>query len=665
MRWTRAGAGSLVAAAIAACVYGWTLSPSVGAGDSGELILAAHSLGVPHPPGYPLWLLLARCADLLPWGTAALRVNALSALLSALAVGLFYRLAARCGLNRAGRIAATLVFGGSTLVWDSAVQAEVYSLATAVFLALALAAIRARSKSTAGRRSDAVFFFLAGLALLAHQTLLFPALILAGWVLWRRPSRGRTAWALLWAAAGCSLVLLLPVRSGVHPGLDWGQDRNLSFLWDNLLRRNYGGLRQNAFRVDLVVDELSGMGGLLAASCGLIGASLAAIGLVTAGRARAALLPLTWAALAIPAALVGLLAFTPDAEHLAQIAPFLIPVAAAVALWAGACVGNGLRLAPRIARAPLAAVCAVALLVTLGLHYQISDRGGFRLPERYGRELLSGLPRGAVLVVDGDNETFLTAYVSRVEGFRPDVTLVNRRGYVFGDPYGLRGVPRPSWGAIQHRVDMERLAASRAPVYYATPPADLVQAGVRFENQGLVYRASLPVPGPPASGAPRTASAGVRDTRVWPKSSDLLPGGPERYDYVTRKLAISYSGARAQDLWEKGRYAEALPWFEDAARVGFDFPAARMNLAVAAAAAGKAEMTLSELLAALRLAPYDPEPSARLAVLFAVAGRYRDAAYYFERAYRIRPSSDLAGNAARAWSLAGEPKRAQYWEAKG
>ena len=144
MRWTRAGAGSLVAAAIAAFVYGLTLSPSVGAGDSGELILAAHSLGIPHPPGYPLWLLLARCADLLPWGTIAFRVNALSTLLCAAAVGLFYLLAARCGLNRFGRIAATLVFGGSTLVWDSAVQAEVYSLATVLFLALALTAIRAR-----------------------------------------------------------------------------------------------------------------------------------------------------------------------------------------------------------------------------------------------------------------------------------------------------------------------------------------------------------------------------------------------------------------------------------------------------------------------------------------------------------------------------------------
>ena len=77
---------------------------------------------------------------------------------------------------------------------------------------------------------------------------------------------------------------------------------------------------------------------------------------------------------------------------------------------------------------------------------------------------------------------------------------------------------------------------------------------------------------------------------------------------------------------------------------------------------GKVDLALG-LLAALRLAPYDPEPSARLAVLFAVGGRYRDAASYFERAYRIRPSAELAQNAGRAWSLAGDGTRARYWEA--
>jgi len=187
-----------------------------------------------------------------------------------------------------------------------------------------------------------------------------------------------------------------------------------------------------------------------------------------------------------------------------------------------------------------------------------------------------------------------------------------------------------------------------------------VQAGVTFRNEGLVYRATLP----DASRRGRRDPSPLLSYGPWPRSTELLPGGPERFDYVTRKLAITYSATRAQLLWELNRYQAAFPWFEDAARVGFDFSGARMNLAVAAAALGKQDVTLGELLAALRLAPYDPEPSARLAVLFAVAGRYRDAAFYFERAYKIQPSVELATNAARAWSLAGERARAQTWEGR-
>jgi hypothetical protein len=671
MRWTRAGVGSLAAAAIAAFVYGSTLAPSVGAGDSGELILAAQSMGIPHPPGYPLWILLARAATALPWGTVALRVNALSAVLSACAVGLFYLLAARCGLKKSGRFAATLIFAGSTLLWDSAVQAEVYSLATVAFLALTLAAFAARSKGAASARSDAVFFFVAGLALLAHQTLLFPALILGIWVLARRFRPRRLVAALAWTAVGFSCVLALPIRSAAHPWFDWGQNHNLAHLWDNLLRRNYGGLRQNPFRLDRTVDEIVCMGGLMAASCGVVGASLAALGTLLAGRARPALVPLTLAALTIPAALVAFVGFTPDPEHLAQIGPFLIPVLAAAALWAGAGVANLSKRAPWIARAPIVGACALVLLATAAVHYRLCDRSAFRLPERYGRDLLEPLPRGATLILDGDNETFLAAYLSRVEGVRADLALVNRRGHVFGDPYGLAGVPRSRWTEIQHRVDLERLKSARAPVYYATPPEDLVRVGVRFLNEGLVYRAILgSEAGPGATGGNKRAGVSRMapsnlNAAAWPRSTDLLPGGPERYGYVERKLAITYSATRAQALWEAERYEDAFPWFEDAARVGFDFPAARMNLAVAAAAAGKPEVTLTELVAAMKLAPYDPEPPARLAVLFAVAGRYRDAAVYFERAYRISPSVELASNAARAWSLAGERERARYWEAKG
>src|SRR6267378_1878439 len=66
-------------------LYSWTLAPTVTLTDSGELIVVAHGLGVAHPPGVPLWAVLAHLASLVPLGNVAVRINFSSALFAALA----------------------------------------------------------------------------------------------------------------------------------------------------------------------------------------------------------------------------------------------------------------------------------------------------------------------------------------------------------------------------------------------------------------------------------------------------------------------------------------------------------------------------------------------------------------------------------------------------
>src|SRR5436309_11093885 len=70
---------------VALVVYSWTLAPAVTLTDSGELIVAAYGLGVAHPPGTPLWVMLAHLASLLPVGSVAVRINFSSAVFAALA----------------------------------------------------------------------------------------------------------------------------------------------------------------------------------------------------------------------------------------------------------------------------------------------------------------------------------------------------------------------------------------------------------------------------------------------------------------------------------------------------------------------------------------------------------------------------------------------------
>ena len=69
---------------ISVTVYLITLTPTVPFWDAGEFIAVSNILGIPHPPGTPLYVLLGRIATMIPWGSgvgaAARRVNAMSAI---------------------------------------------------------------------------------------------------------------------------------------------------------------------------------------------------------------------------------------------------------------------------------------------------------------------------------------------------------------------------------------------------------------------------------------------------------------------------------------------------------------------------------------------------------------------------------------------------------
>jgi len=132
---------------IAFAVYWRTLLPTVSAwGDSAKFQYLAQVWGIPHPTGYPLYLLLTRLFALLPLGgEVAYRVNLLSAVCAASAVGFLALTAAKLiGRPPLGSgdhltaVAAALSLAFSPIFWSQATVAEVYAL-NALFVVLCLA----------------------------------------------------------------------------------------------------------------------------------------------------------------------------------------------------------------------------------------------------------------------------------------------------------------------------------------------------------------------------------------------------------------------------------------------------------------------------------------------------------------------------------------------
>ncbi|HUF27099.1 MAG TPA: DUF2723 domain-containing protein [Gemmatimonadaceae bacterium] len=283
-RITRPRTAGLAAAAALLAAYAATLAPSVTFWDAGEFIAAAEGLGIPHPPGTPLWVIVARAwSALLPFGTA-LATNLLSAACTAAAAGIAAALVARWLGRAAYGIAAGLSAGAMSAVWASATETEVYAMS--LLLSLAMVAIGDR----AGRRGDSsvrwtlLLGFAFALAPAVHLSALVAApaavvlaarsddglvhldraaALLAAFVLAAavgtgrlllagaaaaaliglavaRPGLRRTAPAMLGVAflAFTALGVLL-VRAGHDPVLNQGDPSTFATLLDVIARRQY------------------------------------------------------------------------------------------------------------------------------------------------------------------------------------------------------------------------------------------------------------------------------------------------------------------------------------------------------------------------------------------------------------------------------------------
>lgn len=131
---------ALAAAAALFILYAFTLAPSTAFWDTSEYIATAHILGIPHPPGNPLFVLLARAWELLlsPLGLpVAVRINLFSAFMSAGAAFFWYLVTHRILtsftenelVRRVGAFAAVWVSGTAFTVWNqSNVNEKVYTV---------------------------------------------------------------------------------------------------------------------------------------------------------------------------------------------------------------------------------------------------------------------------------------------------------------------------------------------------------------------------------------------------------------------------------------------------------------------------------------------------------------------------------------------------------
>jgi hypothetical protein len=454
----------VAAAASLFLVYCVTLARGVTYWDAGEFLAAIHSLGIPHPPGTPLFVLTAHVWSVIasPVVGFTIAVNAFSALATAAAFGLVANIFWRATGDGVAAFAGALTAGLMSTVWLNATETEVY--ACALFGAFAILWCARKYAMTLEGRWVALTLYGCGLGWSLHLTslLVVPAALYAFFSARKMPGVRELVLGLLLSLVGGSVVLFMLLRARHDPAINQGDPATISALIDVVQRHQYdvaplwprraplwlqfGNVLEYAdWQVALGLGPDPGPT-LARTSATVLYALLGIYGSIR-HRAIDRISWRTWMLLLITTSIgvVLYLNLRAGASYGAGIIPAGAPHEArdrdyfftwAFVCW-GAWAGFGVvQLARRFAQrrtlattqaqlARVAAVAIAALPVALNwsaVHALRHDEQQYA--ERSSREMLAAVPPNAVFLAHGDNDTYPLWYLQEVLHMRRDVIVV-------------------------------------------------------------------------------------------------------------------------------------------------------------------------------------------------------------------------------------------------
>jgi len=482
------------------------------AADGGELVTAAIVNGVPHPPGYPLymlllqaWLWLAQVID--PGGDLVRQAAWLSALCAALSVGVTLAAAHHLLAQQAERdpmgppiypllwaALAAAAWAISPLLWSQAVVAEVYGLHALLIALLGWVVLVHPDKLW-------VVAVVVALGVANHLTtlLLLPAAIYA---IWTRddgqdmaPSAGRALesnariLAIDGAVAaglvlGALFYLRIPWAAGAAPPINWGYADNWQGFWWLVSGAAYRGYLFDDLPASLL-PRIAGWAYTITAQYTPVGLALALLGLAYWDRTAAHLrnFSLLWL---LPVSAYTVAYNTRDSDIYLLAAGWIMALWLAVGM---AQVGGWIVQRwpqPQWGRAPvgvvlLAAAFGIGLAGLAGWRWPQTALGADRAARDYLAQVAAVVEPGSIVVTLEDRETFALWYgvwgsqasAEHLAGVIP----VNDSLYQFDWYRRLQADLHPEIAGIGESVGA-LIATNRGvrPIYFAQLPAPVAES---------------------------------------------------------------------------------------------------------------------------------------------------------------------------------------------
>ena len=471
---------------VALLLYSWTLAPTVTLTDSGELIVVARGLGIAHPPGVPLWIILAHLASLLPLGNVAQRINFSSAFFAALTCAMLalavaeviitasYLVAAKRrkkGTRKIKELGVThpivavpalgagLLMAFSRTLWSYGTITEVYALNALLIVIIFFLMLRWRRciiedrmhLSTASNpdqvtRHDVFLYSAAlifGLALGVHHVTVALTLPAVALIVFRTQGvRFFSSKRLLYAAlisigALVAVYAYLPLAASRSPVINWGHPRSLEEIWWHLTGRQYQVYF--SFKPEIMGEQFAEFCRMALREFGFPWLPLSLV-LAFAGLADAFKRDRTifWFLITI---VIADLAYAVSYEIAEDKDAYYLPTFISIAIAAGVGIQWLIRSAVSkslpLVKPSLAAVVAVLVVSTIALtaNWPFNNRRHYFIAHDYVDNLLKAIaPNGLLLTLDWQVVSPMF-YAQEIERLRPDVKVVDinllRRSWYF------------------------------------------------------------------------------------------------------------------------------------------------------------------------------------------------------------------------------------------
>ncbi len=527
--------------------YIWGQSHSIYGGDSGDLVVAAYTKGIAHPPGYPLYTFLAWLLTKLPWQTVAWRVTLLSSFFQALAVLFLYFLLTEITTSRFISLIGCLSFAFLYPVWLYASVAEVFALNT--FFGVILLYLLWQFYQQKNIKYFYWFSFFLGLSLTHHHTiiLLFPGFAYLFYQCLKKnhihfwPKKFLVALSLF--LLGLLPYLYLPWAALANPPVNWNDPVNFKNFFRLVTRADYGTFTIGSYAATSFHQRLLGLLSfllLLFYDFRFLGLFLIIGGFLVFRKLKQRVIFKSWLwfllfqflfifYLGIPLK-VEFLVGTFERFFLMAYVLLAIPLTLGIKKTVDFLAGFLTKKIPifqKLGRKTSFLLQFLFLLYPLGLLIlnfpKISILKNDFTAEKFGEDILTHVDKNAVVIIGGDTALFNTQYIYYVNKLRPDVKLLHLQKLSY--LYYLRTIQKyyPELVIPEVKDDFFVLKfveenAKNFPVYFRE---QLIFPQGNLYAEGLLFRYS--------SQKLNLQTAVLRNQAIWQKLYDPLEGSLSKY----------------------------------------------------------------------------------------------------------------------------------------